>query len=298
MNAWQTSLYMSLQRSLPQHLLSRFAGWLADRRSPWVKHPFIQLFMSAYNISLQEAEREDCKEFIDFNDFFTRTLKPSARPLATGPGHLISPVDGSMNTHGQLDAQTLLQAKGHSFTLDALLTDAEMSKVFADGSYASIYLAPHNYHRVHAPLTGELTHMIYVPGKLFAVNPTTMQHLPNVIARNERVISIFNTEHGPMAMIMVGAMIVGSIHTAWAGRLPNATAPGTSQTHGIQRWDYAPGQITLNAGDDMGQFRLGGSMVVLLLSEPAAQAHWQWQPHLATGQAVKMGELIGNLQHG
>jgi phosphatidylserine decarboxylase len=273
------SFYMMLQRMLPQHLLSRLAGWLATRQSRWLRCTLISLFMAVYDIKLTEAKREKHDEYVDFNDFFARTLKPEARPIHAGESDVISPADGRVNTFGQLHDGTLIQAKGHQFALADIVADEKIASLFVQGYYASIYLAPHNYHRIHMPFAGELKQMIHVPGDLFAVNPTTMANMA-VLARNERVICVFDTSYGEMAVIMVGAMIVGSIKTLWAGRV---------QGRQLQCWTYPPDQVTLAAGDDIGEFRLGGSMVIVLF----ANRGFDWQKHLVAGQAIQMGQHMG-----
>lgn len=274
------SCYLMLQRMLPHHWLSRFAGWLATRQTPWLRQALISAFMSVYGIDLAEAKREDYKEYVDFNDFFARTLKPGARPIAHGKAQLVSPADGKVNTFGSLHEGVVLQAKGHQFALADILVDQEISDLFVQGHYASVYLAPKNYHRVHMPQAGELEQMIHVPGDLFAVNPTTMSNMA-VLARNERLISVFNTAHGKMAVIMVGAMIVGSMETTWAGRV---------QGRVLQRWTYDKGQVSLSPGDELGQFRLGGSMVIVLLN--ASDVQWDAQ-HMVQAQAIQMGRPMG-----
>ena len=230
-----------LQYLIPQHLLSRLIGILANSHLAWLKNLMIASFIKYYNVDLSSAEETNISKYATFNDFFTRKLKDSNRPISQNENTIVSPADGIISQIGDINNDLLLQAKGHKYNLNSLLTEENLASRFVDGKFATIYLSPKDYHRVHMPITGTLQEMIYVPGKLFSVNAETAEQVPNLFARNERVISIFETQIGKMAVIMVGAMIVASIHTAWASKV----APNKSKT--IQKWDYRHKEITFNS---------------------------------------------------
>ena len=204
------SLFILLQHLLPQHLLSRAVGYLAESRCNWIRRPFIKTFARQYRVNMSEAQIEDLDQFENFNAFFTRALKPGMRPLDTAA--VVSPADGSISQIGAIDYGRILQAKGRGYGLSTLLGGhADLAELFLHGRFATIYLSPSDYHRVHMPVTGTLRESIYVPGDLYSVNQTTAKGVDNLFARNERLVAIFDTELGPMAMILVGAMIVAGI---------------------------------------------------------------------------------------
>lgn len=270
---------------VPHHWICKFAGLMAFCKIRWLKNYLIKDFIQKYKVDLSEAQINNVEDFIHFNDFFTRALKKEARPIAPG-NTIISPCDGSISQIGHIAKKTLVQAKGHTYRLEKLLTNNELAYHFENGLYTTIYLSPKDYHRVHMPITGTLTQMIYVPGKLFSVNNLTAEYVPDLFAQNERVICIFETEHGPMAIILVGAMIVGSIATPWAGTIP----PHQST---LITWNYTPtpeNHITLQKGEEMGLFHLGSTVIVLFSKQVK-----NWHPSHKPGQSVRMGEVLGEV---
>ena len=229
---------------------------------------------------MSEAANPDIASYASFNDFFTRALQEGARPLAQA--ELLCPVDGAISQFGALKKDQIVQAKGHHYSSRALLGgDAELAAQFDDGSFATLYLSPRDYHRIHMPCAGRLTRMIYVPGELFSVNPTTARGVPGLFARNERVVSIFDSALGPFALVLVGATIVGSMATVWHG-VVNAERSGM-----IRQWDYAQQDVSLAQGQEMGRFLLGSTVVLLFPKGPL-----QFNPAWAPGRAIRMGEAM------
>lgn len=277
-------LFASLQYLIPQHLLSRAAGWLADSQAPSIKNPFIRWFAQRYNIDLSEAIKENPEAYSSFNAFFTRALKPGARQICPEEKSICCPADGALSQAGDIELGRIFQAKGHDYSLIELLGgQKEIAKPFMDGQFATIYLSPKDYHRVHMPLAGRLKTMIHVPGDLFSVNEATTNHVPRLFARNERMIAIFDTQAGPMAVIMVGAMIVASIETAWAGLITPARRKIQTVHYPIEvKQDF-------EKGEEMGAFKLG-STVVLLFGDSATQ----WNEAFKPGVITRMGEAIGS----
>lgn len=274
---------IKLQHYLPQHALSSFAGKLADVRTSWIKNLLIQNFIRTFHVNMSEAEIEDPTQFTTFNDFFTRKLKPSLRPVAGDP-YVASPADGTISQLGKINQAEILQAKNHNYTLNALLAnDQKWVDAFSDGSFATIYLAPHNYHRVHMPLTGKLVTSIYVPGKLFSVNNTSAEMVPSLFSNNERLINIFETAVGPMAVILVGAIIVGSIKMVWQNNAYRSNV--------IQPMNFSNSQIQYKKGDEIGLFKLG-STVILLFEKNVIE----WQNNLQAGSEVTFGSPIASLK--
>ncbi len=270
---------------MPQHLLTDFAGFLANLKIRWIKNRLIQYFVWRYPVNLAEAANSNPYEYENFNAFFTRALKPSARPIAPGIFDLVSPADGCISQLGNIDHHQIFQAKGHHFTVQDLLGgDQKLAETFIDGSFLTVYLAPKDYHRVHMPIDGHLLQMIYVPGKLFSVNFKTAACTPNLFAQNERVIAIFQTSIGKVAVILVGAMIVGSIETVWAGTI---LSPRQSS---VENWHYDQ-PIHLRRGEELGRFKLGSTVIVLLENEKVT-----WDSHLASTNPVCMGEKLGVLK--
>ncbi|NOG30875.1 phosphatidylserine decarboxylase [Halomonas sp. TBZ9] len=263
-----------LQYPLPHHALSRLIGKLAECDSPKLKNALIKAFIQRFNVDMREALSEDINAYTSFNDFFTRPLKDAARPIGEG---IVSPADGTLSQFGPIRAGQLVQAKGHIFSAQTLLGgDASLAEAFLGGSFATVYLSPRDYHRVHMPMTGTLREMIYVPGRLFSVNQATANHVPGLFARNERLVCIFDTEQGPMAVVLVGAMIVAAIETVWAGQItPLAGSPQRT------RFDQP---ITLEKGAEMGRFKLG-STVVMCFAEPLAFDDWAANSKIQMGQA-------------
>lgn len=264
-------MFVFLQRLLPKHLLSRIVGILAASENALIKSAFIRAICRFYPIDLSEAEREHVADYRSFNDFFTRALKPGARPVS---GTLCSPADGTVAAMGNISGDTIIQSKNHNYSVSELLAaDAEDTEAFATGSFITIYLAPHNYHRVHVPCDCELRRANYVPGDLFSVNQTTADQLPNLFARNERLVGRFNRSSGSMAVVMVGAMLVAGIQPAWSKK---PFQPRLQINMEMKE--------SFNQGDELGQF-LMGSTVILLFPE-------RIQFQVREGDLVKMGQPI------
>lgn len=269
-----------LQYAMPQHLMTGLAGYLANIRTPRIKNWMISKFIRDYQIDITEAAPADMSAYACFSDFFIRQLRSGLRPVSPELNSIASPADGTIAQAGAIQHKQLLQAKGMYFTLESLLgNDSESIDGFKNGSYATIYLAPHNYHRVHMPVTGKLIKTIYVPGKLFSVNKMTSSIIPNLYARNERLICLFETEAGPMAVILVGAMIVGSIKTVWM----NAPIRGKHIINSTP--DEA---ISLIKGDELGYFTLGSTVILLF-----GQDKIEWLANLKADDPVQYGENIG-----
>lgn len=284
----QNKLFVLSQYLIPQRIVTQLAGKFADSEAmPAVKNRVVKWFVRHYGVDMSEAVEPDPTAYPSFNAFFTRALKPGVRPLAEGESVVISPVDGAMSQLGQINSDRVFQAKGQSFSLLELLGgDGARAEPFAEGEFATIYLAPKDYHRIHMPLAGTLREMVHVPGKLFSVNPVTAQNVPNLFARNERVVSIFDTEFGPMAMVLVGAMIVGSVETTWAG----VVAPGGREVSGT-RYDTLKTPIRFDKGDEMGRFRLG-STVILVFPKGVAR----WDPGMDAASNVRLGDALGHCE--
>lgn len=274
------------QYLLPQRWLTRLTYRVTRVRVPWFKNALIRGFARRFGVNLDEALDPDPQAYPDFNAFFTRALKPEVRPLTPGDRAVCCPVDGAVSQIGIAQADHLLQAKGRSFSLAALLGgDAERARPFQEGAFATLYLSPRDYHRIHMPLAGRLREMVHVPGALFSVSPLTARMVPNLFARNERVVALFDTSAGPMAMVLVGAINVASIETVWAGAI---TPPlGAS----IRRWSYPPngaGAVRLDQGAEMGRFNMG-STVILLFGAGAVR----WESAIQPGTPVRMGQALG-----
>ena len=272
------NVFTTLQQLVPQQQLSKVAGRLAASRHPYVKRTFIRSFAKAYNISLDEYERESFNAYESFNDFFTRELKEDARLIDPTTQGIVSPADGIISQLGQIEDHKLLQAKGRHYDIGQLLADSEDGSYFADGSFATVYLAPSNYHRVHMPFSGTLTKTRYVPGTLFSVNNTTAANVPDLFARNERLVCMFDTQYGKAAVVMVGAMIVAGIETVATGKI--------TRTDDIQEADH---DLILSAGEELGRFYLGSTAIVVL---PKA-AKPDWLSTLQANSIVQMGQLLG-----
>ena len=278
------SLFVLLQYLLPQHLISRLIGRLAESSQPWLREILIRQFVRAYDVDLSEAERENPDSYASFNDFFTRALKPAARPLADAEDAIVCPADGCVSQIGRLRADRLLQAKGREYSvLELIGGDVELAQSFHHGHFATIYLSPRDYHRVHMPLAGTLRRMIHIPGDLFSVNAATAREVPQLFARNERLVCLFDTACGPMAVILVGAMIVAGIETVWSGLV-------TPRGRRVQTFFYADPvtPVQLAHGAQMGRFRLGSTVIVLLPDTIRG-----WHEDLAAGRQVRMGESLG-----
>lgn len=277
-------LFVGLQYRLPQHALSNAMFWLTQRRWPPLVHWVIRLYVRVFRVDLSEAAESDPRAYASFNAFFTRALRSDARSWPTATGAIACPVDGRVSQIGRIDEDRLIQAKGQDYRLSALLGgDLERAASFRGGLFATLYLSPRDYHRIHMPIAGRLTATIQVPGRLFSVNPTTVALVPGLFARNERAICLFETDAGPMAAILVGAIFVGSIETVWAGRL---TPPRTRAVSALAASANAP---SLAQGDELGRFNMGSTVILLF---PAGSA--RWEPSLQSGAAVRCGEIIGH----
>ena len=271
------------QYLLPKRGLTQFAGRVARAHGGRATTRLIRWFVGKYGVDMSEAENPDIASYASFNDFFGRPLKPGARPLADAD--FISPVDGAISQFGAIDDHHILQAKGHRFTTTQLLAgDAALADRFRHGSFANLYLSPKDYHRLHMPCAGRLQRMIYVPGALFSVNPTTARGVPGLFARNERVVCVFDSEtHGRFVMVLVGATIVGSMATTWHG-VVNPRRTGV-----IAEWEYADRPIALEQGEEMGRFLLG-STVIMLFEKDVIDFNADWRPE----GPVRLGEAMGN----
>lgn len=270
------------QYLLPKRALTAFAGALARRPLGNFTQANIRRFVKRYGVDMNEAAEPDISRYATFNDFFTRALKEGARPLADAD--YLSPVDGAISQFGAIEQDQIFQAKGHRYSTTALVGgDAELAARFQDGSFATLYLSPKDYHRIHMPCPGKLQRMIHVPGDLFSVNPTTARGVPGLFARNERVVCVFENRLGPFVMVLVGATIVGSMATVWHG-VVNPPRPGK-----VREWRYTDLPITLQHGEEMGRFLLGSTVVLLFPKNTLA-----FNPDWAPGRAIRMGEAMGS----
>lgn len=271
---------MLLQHVLPKQALTRLAGVAATARAGGLTTAFIRWFIERYGVNMAEAAEPDPQAYPSFNAFFSRPLKAGARPLAQADW--VSPVDGAISQLGPIRRDQLFQAKGHTYSTTALVGgDRALAAQFEDGHFATLYLSPKDYHRIHMPCDGRLLRMIHVPGELFSVNPTTARGVPGLFARNERVVCVFDTPHGPMVLTLVGATIVGSMATTWHG-VVNPPRPGR-----IREWSYDGQDIVLKQGDEMGRFLLGSTVVMLFPKGPLS-----FQPDWAPERAIRMGEAM------
>lgn len=274
-------LKVTAQYLIPKQALTVLAGKLASARAGGLTTRVIRWFVGRYGVNMTEAANPDIASYPSFNEFFTRPLKPGARPLADAD--YICPVDGAISQFGRIERDQIFQAKGHSYSTHALVGgDRDLAIQFQDGEFATLYLSPRDYHRIHMPCDGRLTRMIYIPGDLFSVNPTTARGVPGLFARNERVVCVFENDAGPFVLTLVGATIVGSMATVWHGQV-NPPRPGT-----IKEWDYPHGEVVLKKGDEMGRFLLG-STVVMLFPKRRLRFTDAWAP----ARAISMGEAMG-----
>jgi phosphatidylserine decarboxylase len=280
-------LFIALQKIAPKQLLTEFAGWAAQGGvSSGLTQSWIRWFIQKYAVNMSEAAQTDYSTYATFNEFFTRALKPESRPVANGEfSTWVCPVDGAISQFGRIQNGQIFQAKGHEYSSLALLGgSAGLASEFAGGEFACIYLSPKDYHRIHMPVSGQLRQMIYVPGKLYSVNPTTARHIPQLFAVNERVICVFDTDFGPFVNVLVGATIVGSMVTSWHGVV---NPPRRSE---VTTWDYAAGQHYLSKGAEMGQFRLGSTVVMLWPKHTLS-----FNPNWAPGNSVRLFEAMGRV---
>lgn len=280
-------LKVYLQYCIPQHGLSRLVGFLASTRNPLISQLFIRIFAKAFGITLDEAQKDKFNQFASFNDFFTRALQPEARPIAEGDNTLVCPADGTVSQQGLVDDGQIVQAKGHDYSIrDLLGGDHQDAEQFDGGHFTTVYLSPKDYHRLHMPCTGKLTKMVYVPGALFSVNPATVRNVPNLFARNERVVCFFDTEFGPMALVLVGATIVASIETVWSGVVTPPTGPS------VFTWHYKDEEaITLQKGEEMGRFKLGSTIICVFPKDGI-----EFDESYVNDTVVQMGQQVGQIK--
>lgn len=283
---WQRAK-VAFQYIMPQLYLTQLAGWFAQQKWGAVTHFVIKAFAKKYNVDMSEAKKENFSDYESFNQFFIRELKDDARKINENPTALCLPADGRVSQIGHIDDDRLLQAKGHFFSLSDLLAgDEELVNTFKNGEFATIYLSPRDYHRVHMPCDATLRKMIYVPGDLFSVNPFLAEHVPNLFARNERVICVFDTAFGPMVQILVGATITASMSTVWAGVI---NPPRTGE---VKVWTYqGDSAIKLTKGQEMGAFQLGSTVINLFPANSVTLAE-----HLEVDVPVRMGEILATMK--
>lgn len=281
---FKDQLFLASQYLAPHHLVSRLMGVASDCRTPAVKNWMISRFVRRYGVDMSEALIQDPLAYPTFNQFFTRALKADARPLDAQPDGIVCPADGAISQLGRIEHGRVFQAKGHSYGLTALLGgDTQRAEPFVDGEFATVYLSPRDYHRVHMPCAGTLREMVHVPGRLFSVNALTAAHVPELFARNERVVCIFDTEHGPMALVLVGAMIVASIETVWAGLV----TPHKRQVRATRYDEASRAPVHLEKGAEMGRFLLGSTVIVLFGPDRV-----RWTDTPSVRGPVRMGELM------
>ncbi len=267
---------------LPHHAISRLVYFATRLKGPFVQ-PMINWFIKTYSVDMREAEQPEIEDYESFNEFFTRPLKASARPIAPGDNIICCPADGTVSQSGPIEEGRIFQAKGQDYSvLELLGGNQAMASQFGDGKFITVYLAPYNYHRLHMPLGGRLKKMIHVPGRLFSVAPWTVQEVPRLFARNERLVCEFETTAGPMVLVLVGAINVAAIETVWSGLV---TPPAGKK---VSEFDYGHTKKEFNKGDEMGRFNMGSTIIVLTPKQV------EWLPHISEGQTVKMGQLIGH----
>ncbi|MFT4020420.1 MAG: archaetidylserine decarboxylase [Acinetobacter sp.] len=272
-------LFLKAQRLVPQHQLSRVVGKVAESENPLLKNIAIQAFKAKYGIDLSIAEQENALRYKSFNEFFTRGLKAGIRQVDSNPDSIVSPADGAISQIGQIVDGEVFQAKGQSFSVDQLVADPQLAAPFKQGQFATVYLSPKDYHRVHMPFSGTLTETLYVPGELFSVNQVTAENVPSLFARNERMVCLFDTEIGRMAVVLVGAMIVAGIETVATGKVKPSG-----------RLELQHHQLKLEKGDELGRFYLGSTAIVLFESEKMV-----WDEALKAESVVTMGQVFGQI---
>lgn len=274
-------LFPYLQYVLPKHLITKLIGWFAESQNVSIKNFMIHRFIKTYDVDMTQALIKNPESYPSFNSFFIRELDMTLRPIAPGANDIACPVDGTLAQIGKIKERQLLQAKSFYYDLDTLLGgDKALVEAFTNGSFATLYLAPYDYHRVHMPLSGTLTKSMFVPGRLFSVNRMTSDIIPNLYSRNERLITLFDTEAGPVAIILIGALIVGSIQTVWMDK-PVSRTERTVETHTIQ----------IAKGDELGFFQLGSTVLLLFADNKA-----NWDLSLKPGAKLKVGQLLGSLK--
>lgn len=281
------NLFAAWQYLVPHHLLSRLMGLLTHSENKWLKLTYMRFIIKRFGVNMDEALEQDLEQYKHFNAFFTRALKAGARKIVKETDKLASPVDGCVSQSGKITKGLIFQAKGHQYSLATLLGgDDVWAKQFIGGEFATLYLSPKDYHRIHMPCDAKLKEMRHVPGRLFSVNPATVRTVPGLFARNERVVCLFNTPAGPMAMILVGAIFVASIETVWAGVI---TPPSQKE---IQTSIFGEGfqNVTLRKGQEMGRFNMGSTVILLF-----GKNKMQWLDGLQAGSQVQMGQELGTI---
>lgn len=271
-------LFIQAQRVVPQHQLSRVVGKLAASEHPMIKNTVIQAFKAQYGIDMSIAEQSNALKFKSFNEFFTRSLKQGVRQIDTDPHSIVSPADGAISQLGKIEEGDIFQAKGQSFSVEKLIADPQLAEPFKNGHFATVYLSPKDYHRVHMPFAGTLTETLYVPGELFSVNQTTAENIPGLFARNERMVCLFDTELGRMAVVLVGAMIVAGIETVATGKVKPTGHLELNQHN-----------LFLEKGAELGRFYLGSTAVILFEKDKM-----QWDAMFKANSVVVMGEALGH----
>lgn len=273
-------IFCGLQYLLPQHLLSRLAARLAEAKVPWLTKLLIGLFIRRYQVDVSEARHQDLSAYASFNEFFTRALRLDVRSVEDDAKAVISPADGIVSQCGNIDGGNLLQAKGHTYQVEDLIGDEAIAKQFQTGKFITTYLSPRDYHRVHMPIAGTLIQSIYIPGKLFSVNEVTAMQVSRLFARNERLVCLFESQHGPFILVMVGAMMVAGIETVWQDNYP----PGKPNRH-----NHKSNELQFEKGSEIGRFKFGSTVILLVPDQFALE------DNLKPGQAVQMGETVAAL---
>jgi phosphatidylserine decarboxylase len=275
---------------LPHHLLSSIVRAVTRWRVDWFKNLIISMFIRHFRVDMSEATDSSPEHYPDFNSFFTRSLKPGVRPQPDMPDAIASPVDGRISQLGTISDGCLLQAKGRDFSLiDLLGGDAERAQAFQGGKFATLYLSPRDYHRIHMPCDGRLMETVFIPGRLFSVAPHTTRTIPNLFTRNERLVALFETSSGPMAMVLVGAIFVACMETVWEGVIQPSRQGIRIRTFNTSNAE----KIRLQRGDEMGRFNMGSTVILLYGPEQA-----DWNPDLAAGQPLRVGQTMGNVKTG
>ncbi len=279
----RAELFVALQRLLPKHALSRLIAKAAESKTPWLKNFLIERAIAAFDVNVDEAESSDLSDYENFNSFFTRALKEGARPIDADEKAVISPADGAVSQAGPINHHKIIQAKGSDYSSSRLLGNSQQAKSYENGSFATIYLSPRDYHRVHIPAAGKLLNTRYIPGDLFSVNDQTAQALPNLFARNERLVCEFASEQGNFVVVFVGAMLVAGIETVWGG----FETPGRGA---IRETDFSDRELYFKKGDEIGRFKFGSTVIVLFQKDSI-----RWQDSLMPRTDIQMGEKIGVL---
>jgi phosphatidylserine decarboxylase len=276
----RAELFVALQRLLPKHALSRLIAKAAESQRPWLKNALIERAIASFDINIDEAESSDLDDYKNFNSFFTRALKEGVRPIDGDAKAIVSPADGAVSQAGPINHQRIIQAKGSDYSASRLLGNSQQAKSYENGSFATIYLSPRDYHRVHIPTAGKLLSTRYIPGDLFSVNDQTAQALPNLFARNERLVCEFESEIGNFVVVFVGAMLVAGIETVWGGY--ETPGPGA-----IRETDYSDRDLNYTKGDEIGRFKFGSTVVMLFQEDKIS-----WQDSLMPQTDIQMGEKI------